>query len=187
MLKTWRSGNRSVRSLTHFHARSLGADSWCGSAGDGGGSSASVPGSLCRCLPPPLPPLLGTGSSCYTSLVQWQQSRTLRCWSGHSPGGRKAPKKLLSKGLQVLNAARIIMLENRAAKACTALLENTQGKCTLSSKESRWPENLFYILFALVPVHSWPSWPTFYIKIWQKSRGFPIRVFPKAIHLYTKF
>lgn len=101
ILKPWRSGNRGVRSLTHFRAQSpgiQGADSWCESAGDEGGSSASVLGSLYRCLPPPLPPLPGTGSSCCTSLVQWQQSRTLRCWSGHSPGWRKAPKKLLSKG-----------------------------------------------------------------------------------------
>lgn len=97
-LKPWRSRNRGVRSLTHFHAQSLEADSWCGSAGGEGGSSASVPGFLCLCLPPPLPPLLGTGSSCCTSLVQWQQSRTLRCWSGHSPGGRKHQRSCLAKG-----------------------------------------------------------------------------------------
>lgn len=186
ILKPWRSRKRHAHRLTHFHAQSpgtQGADSWCGFAGDEGGSSASVPGSLYRCLPPRLLPLLGTGSSCCTSLAQWQQSRTLRCWSGHSPGRRRTPKKLLSKGLEILKTSLIIMWESRACKTCTPFIQNTP---TIKKADGQKTCSTFSLLSYLAMPG--PSCSTFYIKIWQgRSPELHIRVFPKAIHLYTNY
>lgn len=92
--------------------------------------------------------------------------------------------KLFSKGLEVLNASLITVLEIKHPKNVLLLFKSHRGDVHFYYKESSWSEKVLYILSALIPVHVWPSCPIFYIKIRQRrDPEFHIRVFPKAIHL----
>lgn len=70
-------------------------------------------------------------------------------------------RSCLARDWGTANALLIIMLQTRASKTHTAFIQTPRGNTSFYYMESWGPENLFYILFALILGHGWSFCPIF--------------------------